>query len=102
MANRRVSGRLRVRPEDFLDFFGECLSAIATVGENLLESREYAGHGLDHEFGSDGVIDVDLVDCDGHGKPEVIDHGLLLAPLDLLVTVYASVAVHMVGAFHAP
>ena len=47
-------------------------------------------------------MDVGLVDEDGHGKPEDVDHGLLLAPFDFLVAIYAPVAFDMVGGLHAP
>ena len=80
----------------------QLLAPVSTVGDKFLQPRELVGEPGQGRFRALAVVDVRPVDGNSHRKPQRVDHHLILAPLHLLVAVYAAFPVDVLAGLDAP
>ena len=93
---------LKLASERLAGYLLQLVSLVAAVGKYLLQPRELVGESPQCRFGSLAVVDVRLVDVNGHRESLRVNHDLVFPPFYLLVAVNAALIVNMLGGLDAP
>lgn len=80
----------------------QLITPVAIVGKYLPQPRELVGEFLQRRFSSFAVVDVRLVNGDGHRETQRVNHNLVFPPYYFLVAIDAALLVHMLRCLDTP
>lgn len=96
--------RIFVRSEHDLLYPSESLlapvsqtSPVAYIRQDFSQTRKFISEFLYGLWGALAVMQAGFMDCDGQRKAERIDYEVIFPSLDLLVPVYTTVRINMMG-----
>ena len=73
---------------------------VSAVSQYLFQTRELVLQLLNDFRSALAVMQVGLMNGDGHREPQCINHNMFLAPFDLFVAVNPSISIHMMRRFY--